>query len=86
MRARLIAGAALCGVSVTLVLSPSASADSCDPQVAACPNYGAQAGADDPSLAFSPTTIADDDQFPFDGGWYIGDVIDSGRGGGGHGR
>lgn len=84
MRAQLFAAAALCGV--TLVLSPPAAADSCDPQVAACPNYGAQAGADDPSLAFSPTTIAGDDQFPFDGGWYVGDVIDSGHGGGGHGR
>ncbi|MGB8402493.1 MAG: hypothetical protein WCE30_00295 [Mycobacterium sp.] len=95
MRTRLIKAAVLCAATavVTLVGPPLASADSCDPAIAACPNYGTQPSTDNPSLSFSPTTIADNDQYPFDGDWYFNQNIDeSGHsgghssGGGGHGR
>lgn len=95
MRTGLVKSAALCAAAaaVTLAAPPLATADSCDPAIAACPDYGTQPSTSNPSLSFSPTTIADDDQYPFDGDWYFNQNIDTsghtgggGHGGGGHGR
>lgn len=96
MRRRLITSAVLCAAAtaVTLAVPPMAAADSCDPAIAACPNYGAQPTTNDPSLSFSPTTIADDQQYPFDDDWYFNNGDTGGHphggggggGGGGHGR
>jgi hypothetical protein len=87
VRTRLITSAVLCAAAAaTVVAPPLAAADSCDPAVAACPNYGAQTSTSDPSMAFSPTTIASDDQFPFDSDWYFNNDIGRSGGGGHHGR